>query len=96
MVGITGDIQAVKGTLLGVPNEAGSWQDKLLESFGGTHDFIGDQITGLYDEQGNIKRGMTDAERIIYNNLITTAAIPISAPALNRFTIQFEERMPRQ
>ena len=47
---------------------------------------IGGQITGLYDEQGNIKRGMSDAERAIYNNLITTTAIPISAPfAMSEF-----------
>ncbi|MDO9281891.1 MAG: hemagglutinin repeat-containing protein [Methylotenera sp.] len=80
MPGDTGGIQGYKGTLFGKPYEAGSWQDKLIESFGGTHDFIGGQITGLYDEQGNIKRGMTNAERAIYNNLITTTAIPISAP----------------
>lgn len=44
---------------------AGSWQDKLIESFGGTHDFIGGQITGLYDEQGNTKRGMSTVEKAL-------------------------------
>lgn len=86
MPGDTGGIQGYIGTLFGTPYEAGSWQDKLIESFGGTHDFVGGQITGLYDEQGNIKRGMSDAERAIYNNLITTTAIPISAPfAMSEF-----------
>ncbi len=86
MPGETGGVQGYIGTLFGTPYKAGSWQDKLIESFGGTHDFIGGQITGLYDEQGNIKRGMSDAERAIYNNLITTSAIPISAPfAMSEF-----------
>lgn len=86
MPGDTGGVQGHIGTLFGRPYQAGSWQDKLIESFGGTHDFIGGQITRLYDEQGNIKRGMTDTERAIYNNLITTTAIPISAPfAMSEF-----------
>ena len=41
---------------------------------------IGGKLSGLYDEQGNIKRGMTDAERKIYDNLITTTAIAPSTP----------------
>ncbi|HEY0269289.1 MAG TPA: adhesin, partial [Methyloradius sp.] len=80
MVGPTGGIQGFKGTLFGIPYEAGSWQDKLIESFSGTHDFIGGSLSGLYDENGNIKRGMSDTERAIYNNLITTTAIPVAAP----------------
>jgi len=48
--------RAMKG---GTPYEAGSWQDKLIEAFGGTHDMIGGKLSGLYDEQGNIKRGMS-------------------------------------
>ncbi len=43
----------------GTPYEAGSWQDKLIESFAGTHDMIGGKLSGLYDDQGNIKRGMS-------------------------------------
>ncbi len=78
--GATGGIQGWKGTLFGKPYEAGSWQDKLIEAFSGTHDFVGGKLSGLYDEQGNIKRGMTDAERKIYDNLITTAAIAPSTP----------------
>ncbi len=38
------------------------------------------KLTGLYDEQGNIRRGMSDAERAIYDNVITVGAIPVAAP----------------
>ncbi len=38
------------------------------------------KLTGLYDEQGNIRRGMSDAERAIYDNVITVGAIPLAAP----------------
>ena len=37
--GATGGIQGWKGTLFGMPYAAGSWQDKLVEAFGGTHDY---------------------------------------------------------
>ncbi len=45
-----------------------------------THDMIGGKISGLYDAQGNIRRGMTDRERGIYNNAITTTALPVATP----------------
>jgi filamentous hemagglutinin len=80
MTGATGGIQGWVGTLFGKPYIAGSWQDKLIEAFGGTHDMIGGKLSGLYDEDGNIKRGMTDTERSIYNNLVTTTAIAPSVP----------------
>ena len=41
MAGLTGGIQGMKGTLFGEPYAAGSWQDNLIEAFGGTHDVIG-------------------------------------------------------
>jgi filamentous hemagglutinin len=63
-----------------MPYEAGSWQDKLIEAFGGSHDVIGGQVTGLYDEQGNIRRGMTDTERKVYDNLVTTTALVPATP----------------
>jgi filamentous hemagglutinin len=80
MAGATGGVQGVKGTLFGVPYAPGSWQDKLIESFAGSHDFIGGKASGLYDAQGNIKRGMSDTERATYDKVITTAAIPLAAP----------------
>ena len=50
MAGLTGGIQGMKGMLFGEPYAAGSWQDKLIEAFGGTHDVIGGQAVGLYEE----------------------------------------------
>ena len=80
MAGATGGVQGVAGTLFGVPYAPGSWQDKLIESFAGSHDFIGGKASGLYDTQGNIKRGMSDTERATYDKVITTGAIPLAAP----------------
>jgi filamentous hemagglutinin len=80
MSGATGGIQGEKGTLFGVAYAAGSWQDQLIESFAGSHDFIGGKASGLYDTQGNIKRGMSDAERAVYDKGITIGAIPLAAP----------------
>lgn len=80
MLGITGGLQGIKGTLFGRPYEAGSWQDKLVEAFGGSHDLIGGKWSGLYDEQGNIKRGMSKTERAFYDDVVTVGAIPLAAP----------------
>ena len=80
LAGAGGGIQGWKGTLLGVPYLAGSWQDKLLEAFSGTHDVIGGKITGLYDAQGNQKRGMSDAEKKLYDYVVSPLAIVPSAP----------------
>ena len=57
MEGLTGGVQGAAGTLFGEPYKAGSWQDKLIESFAGTHDLIGGTWSGLYDKQGNAERG---------------------------------------
>ena len=80
MRGLTGGVQGYKGTLFGEPYKVGSWQDKLIESFAGTHDMIGGRLTGLYDGQGNVKQGMSDAERAVYNYGVTTTAILPSIP----------------
>lgn len=79
MAGATGGVQGVKGTLFGFEYKAGSWQDKLIESFAGLHDFIGGKLTGLYDEQGNIKRGLSTADKFIHDRA-AEVAIPIAAP----------------
>jgi filamentous hemagglutinin len=77
--GAAGGIQGWKGTLFGVPYATGSWQDKLVVAFEGTHDVLGGQATGLYDAQGNTKRGMGEAERFIRDRVSEVALIP-SAP----------------
>ena len=48
MAGLTGGILGMKGTLFGEPYAAGSWQDNLIEAFGGTHDVIGGQVSGSW------------------------------------------------
>jgi hypothetical protein len=51
----TGCVQGYKGTLFDEPYNAGSWQDKLIGSFAGTHDMIGGKLSGgVYDSQGGI------------------------------------------
>ena len=79
MSGLTGGIQGMKGTLFGEPYAAGSWQDKLIEAFGGTHDVIGGQVVGLYDEQGNARRGRSDSEKITHE-VWSVAAIAPATP----------------
>ena len=79
MVGATGGIQGYKGTLFGIPYNAGSLPDLLIEAFAGTHDFIGGNRSGLYDEQGNARRGQTPLESIIYTRW-TEIAVPLSSP----------------
>jgi filamentous hemagglutinin len=80
MIGPTGGVQGVKGKLFGIDYEAGSWQDRLIEAFSGTHDLIGGKLSGLYDDQGNIRRKMSELERNIYDKGITTTAIVPSTP----------------
>jgi filamentous hemagglutinin len=85
MAGITGGIQGAKGTLFGTPYDAGSWQDKLIEAFGGSHDMIGGKGSGLYDAEGNIRREMTDSERIaheIWSNFAILPSGPFAAATL--------------
>lgn len=79
MAGATGGVQGGKGTLFGIPYAPGSWQDKLIESFGGTHDFIGGQISSLYDEQGNARRDRTRTEKALHE-VWSGLAIAPSAP----------------
>ncbi len=79
MVGPTGGIQGMKGTLFGIPYAPGSWQDKLIEAFSGTHDMIGGKISGLYDEQGNATRGRSKLTAIFHDRW-SEVVIPIAAP----------------
>ncbi len=80
MTGLTGGVQGAKGTLFGVPYQAGSWQDQLVEAFAGTHDIVGGKLSGLYDDKGNIRREMSNTTRKIYDFVITPAAIAPSSP----------------
>ena len=80
MVGITGGVQGIKGTLFGVEYAPGSWQDKLVETFAGSHDFIGGKVSGLYDEQGNATRGRGSTTTKAQNAWSASGAILLSAP----------------
>jgi filamentous hemagglutinin len=79
MSGLTGGIQGWKGTLFGIPYAPGSWPDKLIEAFSGTHDMVGGKLSGLYDEQGNTTRGRSTTE-VFLNNRWSEIAILPSAP----------------
>ena len=62
--------------------EAGSWQGRLIEVLSGTHDMIGGKLTGLYDEQGNAKRGMSKMESGTYDVWAGVAILPAAPFAL--------------
>ncbi len=83
MYGPTGGVQGWEGTLFGRSYTSGSWQDKLIEAFSGTHDVLGGQVTGLYDEQGNIKRGMSKTESAAYNAWSSVAILPSTPFAMS-------------
>ena len=80
MAGLTGGVQGAVGTLFGFPYLKGSWQDKLVESFSGTHDFIGGKASGLYDEQGNAKRSRDPLTRKTQNAWSASGAVLLSSP----------------
>ena len=79
MHGITGGIQGGTVTFAGYTYPAGGIVDRVFQAFGGTHDYIGGQLPGLYDENGDIRQGMTEAERVSHNTWSAAAIIP-SAP----------------
>jgi filamentous hemagglutinin len=80
MSGPTGGVQGFAGTLFGEPYFKGSWQDKLIEAFAGTHDMIGGKASGLYNEQGVTKRGMSSHERTVYDYVVSPAALLPTIP----------------
>lgn len=80
MSGLTGGVQGAKGTLFGIPYEANSWVDNLVESFSGTHDMVGGKLSGLYDEQGNATRGRSKIESKVQDAWSASGAIVVSSP----------------
>ena len=80
MIGLTGGIQGSRGKFFGVDYDAGSWQDQLVEAFSGTHDMIGGELSGLYDVKGNIRRGLSESERNMYDKGVTMVSILPSVP----------------
>ena len=53
--------------------------DKWIENWAGPHDYIGGYMTGLYDSQGNARRGQSSFSSNFYNGW-TVIAIPVAAP----------------
>ena len=78
MSGLSGGVQGLEGTMAGKPYAPNSFWDHMVESFAGTHDTIGGDITGLYDKQGNTTRGLTEAQKVVYN---AWSVIAIAPPA---------------
>nr|WP_242452231.1 hemagglutinin repeat-containing protein [Morganella morganii] len=77
--GATGGNQGRGGTMAGRPYEPGGFWDNVVEGFAGTHDFIGGQLPGFYDSEGNASRGrgpVTDVAADVWAG----AAIPLAAP----------------
>lgn len=66
------------GTLIH-PYKPGSISDKIIESFAGTHDFLGGQIWGWYGKDGNTSTNRTKFENTA-SGVTTGVAIPVSAP----------------
>ncbi len=65
--------------MAGKPYAPNSFWNYMVESFAGTHDTIGGDITGLYDKQGNTARGRSEAIKLIYE-VWSAVAIAPSAP----------------
>jgi len=81
MYGIAGGSQAAGGYFLS-PNwtySPGSFRDLLAEAFAGSHDPIGGQIPGFYDEEGNTTRGRSDLVAKLIDAWAIAAILP-SAP----------------
>nr|VFK06717.1 MAG: hypothetical protein BECKLPF1236B_GA0070989_100214 [Candidatus Kentron sp. LPFa] len=76
MAGWTGGIQGWEGTLFGMSYKPDSWQDKLIEAFSGSHDVIGGKAVGLYDEQGDQKRGLSTTETVLHESWSVAAVLP--------------------
>ena len=49
---------------------------QIIEAYAGTHDFIGGQLSGLYDSQGNTKQEMSSTEKNLYDAGSAVAIVP--------------------
>ncbi|HBO37723.1 MAG TPA: hypothetical protein DD638_03580 [Pasteurellaceae bacterium] len=82
LYGETGGFQPTQGmwklNSIKIPYKVGSFSDKLIESFAGTHDYLGGQIWGWYDEKGNTAKKNLFQEKA--SMVTTVVAIPVSAP----------------
>ncbi|BFU61415.1 MULTISPECIES: hemagglutinin repeat-containing protein [Rodentibacter] len=83
LYGLTGGFQAIQGgwyTQLGVlPYKVDSLSDQLIESFAGTHDYLGGQLPHWYNSVGNTSENRKTIDNI-GAGITTGVAIHISAP----------------
>ena len=84
LFGPTGGFQGSDGMLspFGTYKPGTFWGDigdNIVESYAGTHDFIGGQLPGFYDEMGNTSRDRGTVTKIAAETW-TVAAIPLATP----------------
>lgn len=84
LFGPTGGFQATGGLLVPFgeykPNTFwGDIGDTIVESYAGTHDYIGGQVPGFYDEEGNTSRGRGTFTETAAGTW-TVVAIPLATP----------------
>ena len=82
LYGPTGGYQPIQGGwYLGsreFPYNKGDFSDMLVESFAGTHDYLGGQLPRWYDKQGNTS--LKNNVQQFLADRTTEIAIPVSAP----------------
>jgi len=86
MGGLTGGVQGIQGTMgfanLGLAYDytANGLTDWIVDTgWAGIHDWFGGEISGLYDDQGNTQRGMSQSTRIVYDSW-SIIAVGVTAP----------------
>ncbi|WP_432224259.1 hemagglutinin repeat-containing protein [Enterobacter wuhouensis] len=79
LYGPTGGFQGGVGMMSSWTYSAGSFFDDLVESYAGTHDLVGGQLPGFYDNAGNTGRDRNPLVTTAANTW-TIAAIPIATP----------------
>lgn len=83
LYGPTGGFQGTGGLMGPISykpgNLFGDMLDQLVESYAGTHDYIGGQVPGFYDSLGNTSRDRQPGTKIAAETW-TIAAIPLATP----------------
>ena len=79
LYGPTGGFQGGGGTMGPIAYQPGGFWDTVVEGFAGTHDFIGGQLPGFYDSEGNTSRGRGPLASVTAETW-TRVAIPLAAP----------------
>ncbi len=82
LIGMAGGIQGEHGELFGIRYSRGDLFDRLVETFSGPHDVFGGAVVGLYDEQGNIVRGLSNPNRLAHEVWSYAAVIPATPFAM--------------